>query len=156
MTIYEKLESLLTASNTATGISDTDLTSAIRNLIAGYGGGSTPTGVYVGTLTSPSALFGTVTITTGFAPKIVGAWCYDDVHNINTYTVVYGITTESQIGVFFQDGGFSRTYTANNTTGGGKGHIIGTSSTGFTFQTCETYFAGKQVTVIALGDGGAA
>ena len=46
MTLLEKLESLLSASNTATGISDTDLTSAIRNLIAGYGGGSGDTPVF--------------------------------------------------------------------------------------------------------------
>lgn len=151
MTLLEKLESLLSASNTATGISDTDLTSAIRNLIVGYGGGSLPSNVYAGTITAPSTQYDTVTVTTGFTPTIVGAWCYDDVNNLNTYTVIYGITTGSQNGVYFQDGGFSRTYTANGSTGGGKGHIIGTSSTGFTFQTCETYFGGKQVKLIALG-----
>lgn len=150
MTLSEKLQSLINAANGTTGASDTDMTNAVQSLIAGYGGGL-PNNVYVGTITSPSSLFDTLTVTTGFAPKIVGAWCYDDVHNINTYTVVYGITIGNQTGVFFQDGGFSRSYTANGTTGGGKGHIIGTSSTGFTFETCESFFGDKPVNLIAIG-----
>lgn len=151
MTLIEKVQSLLTASNSTTGASDTDLTAAVQRLISGYGGGSLPGNVYAGSITSPSTQYDTLTVTTGFAPKIVGAWCYDDVNNLNTYTVVYGITAGSQNGVYFQDGGFTRTYTANGTTGGGKGHIIGTSSTGFTFQTCEPYFANKQINLIAIG-----
>ena len=151
MTLYEKIDALLTAANSTTGNDDATLTDGVKSLIDGYGGGSLPNNVYAGSITSPSTQYDTVTVTTGFAPKIVGAWCYDDVNNLNTYTVVYGITTGSQNGVYFQDGGFSRTYSANGTTGGGKGHIIGTSSTGFTFQTCETYFGNKQVKLIALG-----
>lgn len=39
MTLIEKVQSLLTASNSTTGASDTDLTAAVQRLISGYGGG---------------------------------------------------------------------------------------------------------------------
>ena len=41
MSILSKLQSLLSAANETTGESDTDLTSAMQNLIDGYGGGTT-------------------------------------------------------------------------------------------------------------------
>lgn len=39
MTLIEKVQSLITASNSTTGASDTDLTAAVQRLINGYGGG---------------------------------------------------------------------------------------------------------------------
>ena len=39
MTLYNKILSLLTAANSTTGISDSDLTAAVQRLINGYGGG---------------------------------------------------------------------------------------------------------------------
>ena len=39
MTLIEKVQSLITASNTTTGSSDSDLTAAVQRLISGYGGG---------------------------------------------------------------------------------------------------------------------
>ena len=39
MTLYNKILSLLTAANSTTGISDSDLTAAVQRLISGYGGG---------------------------------------------------------------------------------------------------------------------
>lgn len=153
MTLYEKVDALLTAANNTTGNTDTTLTDGIKSLIDGYGGASIQN-VYIGTTTTPTTLRATKFITTGFAPKIVGAWCYDDSQNINTYSVVYGINIGAQNGVYFQSNGFTRTYTANNTSGAGAatGHIIGTSNTGFTIQTLETFFAGKEIKLIALGE----
>lgn len=152
MTLIEKVQSLITASNSTTGASDTDLTAAVQRLIAGYG--ALIQNVYIGTATTPTALHGTKFITTGFAPKIVGAWCYDDTNNLDTYSVVYGIYVGAQNGVYFQDvyqgSAYSRTYTANNTPGA-SGHIIGTSNTGFTIQTLENFFAGKEMKLIAIG-----
>ena len=153
MTVIEKIQSMIAKSNDTTGLSDTDLTTAITNLCAGYGGGL-PSNVYVGTTTTPATLHGTKFITTGFAPKIVGAWCHDDINNLDTYSVIYGIYTGAQNGFYFQDiyqgSAYTRTYTANNTTGA-TGHIIGTSNTGFTIQTLENFFAGKEMKLIAIG-----
>lgn len=42
MNVAEKLQSLLTASNTATGETDTTLTDAVQRLVNGYGGGELP------------------------------------------------------------------------------------------------------------------
>lgn len=39
MTVIEKIQSMIAESNNTTGLSDTDLTTAITNLCAGYGGG---------------------------------------------------------------------------------------------------------------------
>lgn len=39
MSLFSKLQSLLTAANAKTGVSDTTLTAAVSRLIAGYGGG---------------------------------------------------------------------------------------------------------------------
>lgn len=109
---------------------------------------------YSGSFTSPLHVWDTLFVDVGFAPKVVAVWAYDDVNELNTYSVVYGITNGNQNGYYFQDGGFTRTYTANNTSGSDqsrKGHIIGTSANGFTFQVCETYFANKLVKFIAIG-----
>ena len=153
MTLIEKVQSLLTASNSTTGASDIDLTAAVQRLISGYGG-ITPSGTYIGTRTAPITQYDTFYINTGFAPKIIGALLDATVDGVlyHTYSVVYGINNGSQSGVYFQTGGFSRTYSANNTTGAARGHIIGSDSTGFTFQTCEPYFGGQTVYLIALGD----
>lgn len=52
MTVYGKLQALLTAANTKTGESDTDLTAAVQTLIDGYGqGGGGGGSVKTGTLT---------------------------------------------------------------------------------------------------------
>lgn len=154
MTLYNKILSLLTAANSTTGISDPDLTAAVQRLINGYGGTSIPN-IYIGTITTPLTLRGTKFIETGFAPKIVGAWCYDDNNSLNTYSVVYGIYTGAQNGFYFQGvyqgSAYTRSYTANNITGA-TGHIIGTSNTGFTIQTLETFFAGKEMKLIAIGE----
>ena len=120
-------------------------------LFAGTGGGASVDTCYVGTATLPETQFDTLEIETGFAPKIVGAWVFDEVNELDTFSVVYGITTGNQDGVYFQEGGYSRTYTADGTTDVGKGHIVGTSSTGFTVQTCEPYFAGKEIKLITIG-----
>lgn len=154
MTLIEKVQSLITASNSTTGASDTDLTAAVQRLISGYGGGSLPANVYAGTITAPSIQYNTTHINCGFAPKIVGAKLIATVDGVEykTYTVVYGINTGNQNGVYFQTGGFSRTYTANGTTGAARGHIIGTDATGFTIQTCEPYFASEQMILIAIGE----
>ena len=108
--------------------------------------------VYVGTATMPATQYDTIKITTPFAPKIVGAMLKATVDDVSydTYTVVYGITSDEQRGVYFQTDDYSRTYTADNTTGTGRGHVIGTDATGFTLQTCEPYFGGQQITFIAL------
>lgn len=152
MTLSEKLQSLINAANGTTGASDTDMTTAVQSLISGYG--TTIPNIYIGTTITPATLHGTKFITTGFAPKIVGAWCYDDINNLNTYSVVYGIYTGAQNGFYFQDvyqgSAYTRTYTANNTTGA-SGHIIGTSNTGFTIQTLESFFVEKEMKLIAIG-----
>ena len=109
---------------------------------------------YTGTFVSPLRLWDTSFIETGFAPKAVAVTVYDHVNELNTYSVVYGITNGNQDGEYFQDGGYKRSYTANNTSGTAqnkKGHIIGTSENGFTFQVCEDYFANKTVRYIAIG-----
>lgn len=46
MTVIEKIQSLITAANSTTGISDSDLTSAVQSLISGYGGGGGDTPVF--------------------------------------------------------------------------------------------------------------
>lgn len=46
MTLIEKVQSLITASNSTTGASDTDLTDAVQRLISGYGGGGGDTPVF--------------------------------------------------------------------------------------------------------------
>lgn len=152
MTLIEKVQSLLTAANATTGTADTDLTAAVQSLINGYG--TTIQNIYIGTTTTPATLRGTKFIEVGFSPKIVGAWCYDDINNLNTYSVVYGIYTGAQNGFYFQDvyqgSAYTRSYTANNTTGA-NGHIIGTSNTGFTIQTLESFFAEKEMKLIAIG-----
>ena len=154
MTLIEKVESLITAANATTGTADTDLTAAVQRLINGYGGGGLPTNAYAGTITAPATQYNTARINCGFAPKIVGAKLIATVDGVEykTYTVVYGINTGNQTGVYFQTGGFSRTYTANGTSGAARGHIIGTDATGFTIQTCEPYFASEQMILIALGE----
>lgn len=109
---------------------------------------------YSGSFTSPLRVWDTLFVDVGFAPKVVAVWAYDDVNDLNTYSVVYGITNGDQNGYYFQDGGFTRAYAADNTSGSAqtrKGHIIGTSENGFTFQVCETYFANKLVKFIAIG-----
>lgn len=152
MTLIEKVQSLLTAANATTGTPDTDLTAAVQRLISGYG--ALIQNVYIGTTTTPTSLHGTKFVTTGFAPKIVGAWCHDDINDLDTYSVVYGIYTGAQNGFYFQDvyqgSAYTRSYTANNTPGA-TGHIIGTSNAGFTIQTLETFFAGKEMKLIAIG-----
>ena len=122
-----------------------------ENFFAGTGGGASVENCYVGTATLPEKVFDTLVVETGFAPKIVGVWVYDEVHELNTFSVVYGIVTGNQDGEFFQDGGYTRTYTANGTSGAGRGHITGTSATGFTIQTCEDFFAGKEIRFVAIG-----
>lgn len=106
---------------------------------------------YSGSFTSPLHVWDTLFVDVGFAPKVVAVWAYDDVNELNTYSVVYGITNGNQNGYYFQDGGFTRTYAADNTSGPAKGHIIGTSANGFTFQVCETFFANKLIKFIAIG-----
>ena len=154
MTLYNKILSLLTAANSTTGISDSDLTAAVQRLINGYGGGSLPSNVYAGTITAPATQYNTARINCDFAPKIAAAKLIATVDGVQykTYTVVYGINTGNQTGVYFQTGGFSRTYTANGTTGAARGHIIGTDATGFTIQTCEPYFASEQMILVAIGE----
>lgn len=153
MTVIEKIQSMIDKSNDTTGLSDTDLTAAIQSLIAGYGGGL-PINAYAGAITAPATQYNTMRINCGFAPKIVGAKLIATVDGVEyqTYSVVYGINTGNQTGVYFQTGGFSRTYTANGTTGAARGHIIGTDATGFTIQTCEPYFASEQMILIAIGE----
>lgn len=46
MTVIEKIQSLITASNSTTGSTDADLTSAVQSLISGYGGGGGDTPVF--------------------------------------------------------------------------------------------------------------
>lgn len=153
MTVLEKIQSMIAKSNHTTGFADTDLTAAITNLCNGYGG-NLPNNVYYGAITAPTTQYNTIRINCGFAPKIVGAKLIATFEGVlyNTYSIVYGINTGNQNGVYFQTGGFSRTYTANGTTGSARGHIIGTDATGFTIQTCEPYFAGEQMILIALGE----
>lgn len=52
MSIESKLQALLTASNSATGKTDTTLTDSVQSLIDGYGGGGfiVPDGLKVGTI----------------------------------------------------------------------------------------------------------
>lgn len=52
MSIESKLQALLTASNAATGKTDTTLTDSVQSLIDGYGGGGfiVPDGLKVGTI----------------------------------------------------------------------------------------------------------
>lgn len=119
--------------------------------LSGNGGGTSIENCFVGLAILPETQFDTLVVATGFAPKIVGAWVYDEVNELNTFSVVYGITAGNQDGVYFQEGGYERTYTADGTTDVGKGHIVGTSSTGFTVQTCEPYFAGKEIRFVAIG-----
>ena len=114
------------------------------------GGGSLPSKTYASTITTPATQYGTVQITTGFTPSIVGAWVYDEVNGLDTFTVVYG-AGDSPNGEYFQEGGYRRRYTADGTTGEGRGHITGIGTNGFTVQTCEPYFAGKVMRLVALG-----
>jgi hypothetical protein len=46
MTVIEKIQSLITASNSTTGSTDSDLTAAVQSLISGYGGGGGDTPVF--------------------------------------------------------------------------------------------------------------
>ena len=119
--------------------------------LSGNGGGTSIENCFVGLAILPETLFDTLVVATGFAPKIVGVWVYDEVNKLNTFSVVYGITTGNQDGVFFQEGGYKHTYTADGSSGPGRGHIAGTSATGFTIQTCEQYFAGKEIRFVAIG-----
>lgn len=71
MTVKQKVQAAITASNATTGASDTDLTSAVKRLIAGYGqGGSvdlSDVGVYVLDFFND-----TITLTAGAASKYGG------------------------------------------------------------------------------------
>lgn len=149
MNLKEKIESLIVASNKTTGNTDDNLTDCVETLRNGYG--STVENTKVGTAIMPDGLFDTKFIETGFAPKSVTVYVHDDERNLNTYTTCRGYDKSNQSGLYYQDGGFTRSFTANNTTGKGRGHLIGVSDNGFTVMTCETYFASKTFRYVAIG-----
>lgn len=151
MTLRGKIVSLINASNTATGSTDTDLTSAVSRLCSGYGG-SIPSNTYVGTTVMPSSRLGTKTVEVGFSPKIVGVWVYDDVNNLNTFSVMWCIDGTTPSAIYFQDQGYHRNYVADGTADNAKGHVIGVTSNGFILMTCESYFIEKTAKIIALGE----
>lgn len=151
MNLKEKIESLIVASNKTTGNADDNLTDCVETLRNGYGSGSSVENTKVGTAVMPDGLFDTKFIETGFTPKSVTVYVYDDKQNMNTYTTCCGYDESHQTGTYYQSNGFTRSFTANNTTGGGRGHVIGVSDTGFTIMSCEDFFAGLPCRYVAIG-----
>lgn len=149
MNLKEKIQSLIAASNKTTGNTDDNLTDCVETLRSGYVPSIENT--KVGTAIMPDGLFGTKFIETGFTPKSVTVYLHDETHNSNTYTTCCGYDKSHQTGVYYQDGGYNRSFTVNNTTGAGRGHVIGVGDNGFTIMTCEDYFAGLTCRYVAIG-----